>query len=776
MQRQRLRSSNLSKASRLFQSLQESRTFQVAGLFVLLIFIFLGLRDFFREDLLRQKSYSQQFLDRHQKLLRLTLSGDEKYRVFSPLTEIDPDLIKSFLSKEDQYFYFHFGFNPISLFRATYQTYIAKSFRQGGSTLTMQVVRLLYPETTKSISGKFIQILQSLKIEILYSKDEILTAYLNWTPYGSNIEGVRSACLIYFNKSCQKLTQEEIDFLIQIPQNPNRFLSKAQENKKKLVFKSPHFIESLIQRGTTEKTVETTLDLKLDLEVQKIAKNYFESLKKFGIKNYSIVIADSNKGEILSYIGSADYFNSDIKGQLDANRTLKSPGSTLKPFIFALGLQEGLIHEKSLMKDTRMSFSGIDPENFDDQFLGPLPADQALILSRKLQAVSLSMRLKNPSLYDFLKDKSSLKFKDEKYYGLSLALGGVEFSMLDLVRLYAALGQLGEYKELKWTLEKSRDQSPVKNVLNAEAVYILMQMLQKNPRTESSTLADLTQHQLPVAWKTGTSKSYKDAWTIGLVGSLVVGVWLGDNDKEINPALVGRQVAAPLFFQIYDLILNSKSLPYRNEHPKWQNRLGLNLKSIHICSLSKKLITENCGHHSEEAFFIPSISPIERCQIHRKIYVDAKTQQRSCSPIAGQSLQKTEIIEVWPDDLLDLYRQSGIRKTALSEKNFSCQSLDQNHSELKITSPQEYLEYLLRPKINKLNGKTQYQVQIALKAISESDSQYLDWYVNKNYIGRALKNEPLFFNTETPGLYFVSVTDSLGRQQSTQFQVKLNHF
>lgn len=766
----------MSKASRLFQSLQKTRAFQVAGLFVLLVFVFLGLRHYLREDLIRQKSYSQQFLDRHQKLLRLTLSGDEKYRVFSPLSDIDPKLIQSFLSKEDQYFYYHWGFNPISLFRATYQTYIAKSFRQGGSTLTMQVVRLLYPETTKSISGKFFQILQAFKVELLYSKDEILTAYLNWTPYGSNIEGVRAACLIYFDKSCQKLTQQEIDFLIQIPQNPNRFLSQALQNKKKLVFKSPHFIESLIQRGTSEKTVTTTLDLKLDQEVQKLAKNYFESLKKFGIKNYSVVVADSNKGEILSYIGSADYFNSEIKGQIDANRTLKSPGSTLKPFIYALGLQEGLIHEKSLMKDTRMSFSGIDPENFDEQFLGPLPADQALILSRNLPAVSLSMRLKNPSLYDFLKDKSSLKFKDEKYYGLSLALGGVEFSMLDLVRLYAALGQLGEYRDLKWTLEKMKDQSPAKNILNAEAVYILMQMLQKNPRTESTTLTDLTQNQLPVAWKTGTSKSYKDAWTIGLVGSLVVGVWLGDNDKEINPALVGRQVAAPLFFQIYDLIQNSKSLPYRQENPKWKNRLGLNLKSVHICSLSKKIITENCGHHSEEALFIPAISPIESCQIHRKIYIDTKTQERSCSPVIGQAQQKAEIIEVWPDDLLELYRQSGIRKMALSEKKFSCRSLDQNQSELQITSPQEHLQYLLSPQINKSNGKTQYQVKIALKAISESDSQYLDWYVNKNYIGRAAKNEPLFFTTEAPGFYFVSVTDSLGRQQSTQFQVKLTEF
>lgn len=761
-------------ASGLFQSLKKARTLKGVGFFVLLCLIFFGLRSFFREDLLQQKSYSQQFLDRHGSLLRLTLSGDEKYRVFTSLSEIDPKLTQGFLAKEDQYFYYHWGFNPISLFRATYQTYVAKSFRQGGSTLTMQVVRLLYPETTKSIFGKFQQILQALKLEILYSKNEIFTAYLNWTPYGSNIEGVRAACLIYFNKSCQKLSPDEVEFLVQIPQNPNKFLSTALQNKKKIAFKSPHFIEYLLQMGISSKTVVTTLDSKLDQEIQKIAKNYFESLKKFGIKNYSVVVADSRNGEVLSYLGSADYFNSEIKGQIDANRTLKSPGSTLKPFIYGLALQQGLIHEKSLLKDTRMSFSGIDPENFDEQFLGPLPADQALILSRNLPAVSLAMRLKDPTLYEFLNGKSSMKFKDEKYYGLSLSLGGVEFSMLDLVRLYSALGQLGEYKELKWTMQDKKSEAAAKNILNAEAVYVLMQMLQKNPRTESSTLTDLTQNQLPVAWKTGTSKSYKDAWTMGLVGSLVVGVWLGDNDKEINPALVGRQAAAPLFFQIYDLIKNSKSLPYRTENPKWQNKLGLNIKSVHICSLSKKIMTENCGHHSEEALFIPSVSPIESCQIHRKIYFDPRTHERSCSPIVGQTQQKTEIIEVWPDDLLELYKQSGLRKVSLSEKKFSCKSIDQSSSQLQITSPQEHLEYMLSAQTNKSKGQSRYQVRIALKAISESDSQYLDWYVNKNYIGRAVKNEPIFFNTETPGFYFVTVTDSLGRQQSTQFQVKLN--
>lgn len=714
-------------------------------------------------DLLEQKPFSQQFYDRNGTLLRLTLAGDEKYRIKTDLKDIDPKLVQAFLNKEDQYFYWHVGFNPISLVRAFYATYVAHDMKQGASTITMQVSRLLYPETTRTITGKLNQIFQAAKIEFLYSKDEIISSYLNWAPFGSNIEGVGAACFFYFNKSCQNLTEQEVKSLVQIPQSPQKFTSAANERKRNIFFRAPHFVDYLLKTGIEAKKINTTLDFKLNSEVQNIAEKYFETQSSLGIKNYSIIIVDSKTNDVLSYIGSADYFNADIKGQIDGNRSLKSPGSTLKPFIYALALQQGLIHEKTLLKDIRMSFGGVNPENFDEQFLGPIAADQALIMSRNLPAVDLSMKLQSPTLYEFLNGKSSMKFRDEKYYGLSLALGGVEFSMMDLVKLYSALGQQGRYYDLN--LVKDHKKALPQTILTPESAYVVMQMLKKNPRTESSIFQDLTKSNLPVAWKTGTSKSYKDAWTIGLMGNYTVGVWFGDNDKAINPALVGRNMAAPLFFQIYDLIKNSKKYSAHQDDPTWMSRMGLNIKSVHICSLSKKIKTDNCGHQTEASLFIPTVSPIETCQMHRKVFVDTQSKKMSCQPFAGS---QEKIVEVWPDDLLDVFRRAGLKKVALSDRKFSCDNLNGVSQALAITSPQQNIDYMIQAQHN--NFKTKIQ----LRAVSESDSQYLDWFVDKSYIGRSYKDNTLFFEATKPGVHNVMVTDNLGRSTSSQFTVKVN--
>lgn len=730
-----------------------------------MIGLHLSLPHFFSGTLLAEKTWSQQFYDRDKKLLRLTLSGDEKYRFFTDYAEINPKLIEAFLEKEDQFYFYHLGVNPIALSRAFYKTFVAQGKKQGASTITMQVVRLLYPETTKSVSGKLLQIIQALKLEALYSKEEILLAYLNWTPYGSNLEGVGAACFFYFKNSCEKLTAEQIHFLVQIPQNPQKFTAQANETKKQLAFRAPHFIEYLKQRGIEDKSVVTTLDMNLQQNIEVLAASYFKTIERTGVKNYSLVIVDTTKNEIISYIGSRDYFNDEIKGQIDANRSLKPPGSTLKPFIYGLALQQGLIHEKTLLKDTRMTFAGLNPENFDEQFLGPMAADQALILSRNLPAVDLARKLQNPSFYEFMNRKSSLRFKDEKFYGLSLPLGGVEMSLLDLLKLYASLAHQGKYSDLNVTLKKQKSLS--EQILTPESVYIVTQMLKKNPRTESLTLQDLTQNAMPLAWKTGTSKSYKDAWTVGLIGNYAIGIWFGDNDREMNPALVGRNMASPLYFQIYDYLRNKPKYLKGHENPIWNSHVGLNIKTVHICSVSKKLVTENCAHKTEESLFIPTVSSIETCTIHRKVYLDPQSQKISCQPNAF-SKSNSRVVEVWPDDLLAVYKEAGLKKVTLSDKNFSCDDRFSRLGQLSITSPQENIEYLIQAQAGRL-----LKPKIQLRAISESDSQYLDWFVNKNYVGRSFKNEPMFFETGVPGHYVVSVNDNLGRSQSSYFNVKV---
>lgn len=736
------------------------------------------------DNLVQFKPYSKVIKDRNNQIIRVTLSGDEKYRINSNLNDIDTNLIKAFIDKEDKYFYSHVGFNPVSLARAIYKSYIVKSSRQGASTITMQVSRLMYPESTKSVSGKFVQLFNSIELEFLYSKQEILQAYLNWAPFGSNIEGVGAACFIYFEKSCQKLTSKEIAYLVKIPQNPQKYLAQALLKKKLIPYLAPHFTDMILSQANVidhpkMQSVRTTLDLRMQKDIEKLSQKYFEHVKSFGVKNFSVVVMDTRENEILSYIGSADYFNKDIKGQIDANRSLKPPGSTLKPFIYALALQQGLIHEKSLLKDTKMSFSGVNPENFDEQFMGPLASDQALVLSRNLPAVDLSSKLNSPTLYDFLKNKSSLKFRDEKYYGLSLPLGGVEFTMLDLVKLYSSLANLGHYKSINYFLNEPQKNSKninLNKILSAESAYIVLQMLKKNPRFEGATIQDLIQQKIPVAWKTGTSKSYKDAWTIGLVGNLLVGVWFGDNDREMNPSLVGRSMSGPLFFQIFDYIKNNHKLASQQEAPYWNSRAGLNIKTVHICSVSKKIATENCQHKTEEALFISSVSPIEKCQIHRKLLFNLVSQKYECLNLAETNLDKQKIekiVEVWPDDLMDIFRQAGLKKDTLFSHKVRCDrsSLARQEVLLKdliITSPQNSIDYILQ-----IGQKGVRDLKVELKALSESDSSYLDWFINKEYVGRSLKLEPLFYHVKNPGQYNIYVKDNLGRSQSSQFSVKV---
>lgn len=741
-----------------------------------------AFRFFYKDNLIQFKTYSKVIKDRNNQIMRITLSGDEKYRINYNLNEVDPKLVNAFLDKEDKYFYSHAGFNPISLTRAIYKSYIVKSSRQGASTITMQVSRLMYPHSTKSVLGKLIQLLNSIELEILYSKKEILQAYLNWTPFGSNIEGIGAACFIYFEKSCQKLTSNEISYLVNIPQNPQKYLTQALARKKNIPYLAPHFTDMILSQANIiddpqMQSVRTTLDLRMQGDIENLAHKYFAHVQNYGVKNFSVVIVDTRDNEILSYIGSANYFNKDIKGQIDANRSLKPPGSTLKPFIYALALQQGLIHEKSLLKDTKMSFSGINPENFDEQFMGPVPSDQALVLSRNLPAVDLASKLNSPTLYDFLKNKSSLKFRDEKHYGLSLALGGVEFTMLDLIKLYSSLANLGHYKDINYFLDLQKKNNKNINsnkIVSSESAYIVLQMLKKNPRFEGSTIQDLIQQKIPVAWKTGTSKSYKDAWTIGLVGHLLIGIWFGDNDREMNPSLVGRSMSAPLFFQIFDYIKNNSKIAVQQENPYWNSRLGLNIKSVHICTVSKKIATENCQHKTDTALFISSVSPIEKCQIHRKLLFNITSQKFECPKSDNSNGHKIEkIIEVWPDDLMSIFQQVGLAKNALSNQIVRCDrsSLATQEVLLKdlvITSPQNSIDYILQ-----VGPKGVRDLKVELNALSESDSSYLDWFVNKEYVGRSNKLEPLFYYVKNPGYYNIYVKDNLGRSQSSHFSVKV---
>src|SRR5947199_3133140 len=417
-------------------------------------------------------SFSQSVRDRNGNLLRLTLTSDQKFRIWTPLRDISPELIDATLRYEDKYFARHPGVNPIALLRSGIGLLRGET-RPGASTITMQLARLRFHLQTRTPTGKLIQIVRALELERHYSKSEILEAYLNLAPYGRNIEGIGAASQIYFGKTAANLTKPESISLSVIPQSPTRralfvdqdnrsldaaqsscydrakidrqfsarlFSARAQTERK---FLAPHFVQQVVATEKGRDEIVTTLDLSKQQLIDRRLADYIRTNRGRGIQNAAALLIDTRSMDVFAQVGSADFFNTEIQGQVDGTRAPRSPGSTLKPFVYALALEQGLIHPLSILADAPRTFGEYNPENFDREFVGPIRASDALARSRNLPAVELASQLRDPTLYEFLRTAGVKLPRSEPLYGLALPLGGAEVTMEDLVRLYAALAHNG---------------------------------------------------------------------------------------------------------------------------------------------------------------------------------------------------------------------------------------------------------------------------------------------------------------------------------------------
>ncbi|MBS0308828.1 MAG: penicillin-binding protein 1C, partial [Proteobacteria bacterium] len=513
------------------------------------------------------------------ELLRLALASDEQYRLWAPINEIEPRLIEAVQLYEDRWFYWHPGINPIALARAAVTTYSGGS-RQGASTLTMQLARRLYHIQSQTVGGKLRQVLAALWLEMRYSKRDIIEAYLNLAPYGGNIEGVGAASLIYFHKRAQQLTLPEVLTLAVIPQNPRkRGGMSAEKNKRSelaiarerlwqswskshkegakykadirapitlattasLPFRAPHLVDSLL-RGDRDPEIWTALDMRMQTTLERILTQFVDNRRGQGVNNASAILLDRETGEVRALVGSADYFNSDIDGMVNGTQAKRSPGSTLKPFIYGLALDQGILHPMTILKDAPTSFGPFSPENFDGRFVGPIAAQDALVRSRNVPAVLVASKLKQPNLYEFLQSAGISKMASEKHYGLALALGGGEVTMEELARLYLMLANRGVMLPLQYEKITAKNKRPreEQRLLSEEAAFITLQMLKTNVRPDTGEPASPA-----VAWKTGTSWGFHDAWTAGVLGRHVLIVWVGNFDNSSNATFIGIQTAAP---------------------------------------------------------------------------------------------------------------------------------------------------------------------------------------------------------------------------------------
>jgi penicillin-binding protein 1C len=738
--------------------------------------------------------FSQAVYDKNNNLLRLTLSDDEKYRLKLPLSDISPLVVESTLLQEDRYFFYHPGINPVSLLRGAWHTYIARDRRMGGSTLTMQLARVRSHIASRTLLGKFIQIAEAIKLEWFYSKKEILEAYLNLAPYGFNIEGIGAASLIYYNKDADKLTMAEALALSVIPQSPARRLPAQGQGKNyteltasrkslfdkwlflhphdkesqpsfelqidvhtpaDLPFHAPHFVDAALEANHHENNIMTTLDIRMQNLLARHAKSYVESKRHIGINNVSAMLIDYHTMEVKGVLGSVDFFNNEIQGQVNGTKAKRSPGSAMKPFIYALGIDHGIIHPLTMLKDAPSSFGDYNPENFDNEFTGPVKAKDALIRSRNIPAVQIASKLANPNLYQFLQSAGIAQLREESFYGLSLVLGSSEVTMEELVKLYAMLANGGVLKPLRTRMNDPRSEGI--RLIGEESCFLTLEMLKDNPRPSIGYQEDWARDSLPVYWKTGTSHSFRDAWAVGIFGPYVLAVWIGNFNGEGNPAFIGVEAAAPLFFQIVDAIKSQERL--MDAIYTWDMH---NLEKVEVCALSGQIPGPYCRHITT-TWFIPGKSPIKICDIHREVIIDTKTGLRACNSSARRT--RVEVYEFWPSDLLKIFKQAGVPRRIPPPDNPDCPLQTRANKGIppQITSPMHGVIYNLRA--HSLEKET-----IPLQAVTDADSRQVYWFVNKKFLGKSKPADPLFWTPE-PGNFVLRVVDDQGRSDVRDIKI-----
>ena len=724
--------------------------------------------------------FSQCVRDRNGKLLRVTLTTDQKFRVWTPLPNISPSLIDATLRFEDKYYRRHPGVNPVALLRSALNLH-AGGAHSGASTITMQLARLRYHLCTRTLGGKFVQIVRALELERHYSKAEILEAYLNLAPYGRNIEGIGAASQIYFDKPASRLSRPEAVALSVIPQSPSRralfvdrnnqsldsaqshwydrakinrefsareFSARAQRERK---FLAPHFVQQIVANEKGRDEIVTTLDLAKQQLIERRIADYIQTNRNRGIQNAAVLLVDTRTMDVLAQIGSADFFSAEIQGQVDGTRAPRSPGSTLKPFVYALALQQGLIHPLSILSDAPHSFGDYNPENFDREFVGPIRACDALARSRNLPAVELASQLHHPTLYEFLRGAGVKLPRSESVYGLSLPLGGAEVTMEDLVRLYAALANNGELRPLRRT---SRDSTAARgrSIIIPEAAFLTLEMINL-PRPEVGRA--YSDQAAPVFWKTGTSHSFRDAWSIAVFNHYVLAVWIGNFDGRANGTFVGRIAAAPLLFQIIDSLRATWPEPSQPHLPP----PGANLKRVSFCAVSGDLPEPYCTQHVE-GWFIPGISPIKLCDVHQEVLVDAASGLRVARDDGTRQLRR-EVYEFWPTELLSIFRRAGV------PRKLPPPFLPDTDPEVvaRTGNPPRIIAPVIGSTYEVLNSESSRKQGIPLRAKTDADVREVYWFADKTFIGKSAAADILSWKSG-PGRYELTALDDHGRSGS----------
>lgn len=604
--------------------------------------------------------YSTVVTDRNGELLGARIASDGQWR-FPPRTTTPEKVKQCLITFEDRHFYHHWGVNPVSTGRATYQNLKNKRIVSGGSTLTMQTIRLARNES-RTFGEKFIEMILATRLEFRASKEKILSMYVSHAPFGGNVVGLDAAAWRYFGHSAEELSWAEAAMLAVLPNAPAMIhLSKSRQsllNKRNRLLKqlygrkiidsstyelaiseplpdephplpqiAPHLVSRFYQERNGKYSV-STIDRGIQSQIENVAERWSNEFNRSDIRNLAILVIDIRTNQVVAYCGNVNFERKQSGNQVDVIQAPRSTGSILKPFLYYAMLQEGSLLPHTLLPDIPININGFTPQNFSLQFEGAVPASEALARSLNIPAVTMLQKYGVPKFHTFLR-QIGLKTinRPASHYGLSLILGGAEATLWDVTNTYAHMGrsllQLPQ-TECSLLLSDTEDSENSEAVTSAKttdifqpgAVWQTFNALTEVNRPEEIDWKSIPSMH-PIAWKTGTSHGFRDAWAVGVTPHYAIGVWVGNATGEGKPGLVGARTAGPVLFDIFSLLPPTQ----------WFKRPGNVFVKTEVCRKSGHLKGRFC-EETDTLLILPAGLKTEACPYHHLVTLSADETHR----------------------------------------------------------------------------------------------------------------------------------------------------
>ena len=711
--------------------------------------------------------YSVSVLDNNGNIIGVYLNKDEQWHLKS-IDKIPEKLKTAVMVFEDKNFYSHNGVDFSAVIRAVKDNIFEKR-RTGASTITMQAVKMAQPKE-RSYFNKYLEIVHAFKLEKYYKKDEILKMYLNNAPYGGNIVGYKTASYMYFRKSPKELTWSEAALLAVLPNSPG--LMNVEKNREKLIEKrnfllkklyeknfinerqyeislkepvpdkrynfpvlAPHLVRRLVNENKDKKIIKSTIDSEIQKKTEKAVKDYSEFLKLSGINNTAVLIINNKNYEVISYAGSQDFYDFKNNGQVDGITAKRSPGSLLKPFLYAKVIDEGIAAPQSKIPDVPLYFSNFSPQNANKKYYGMVEMRDALIKSLNIPFVELLKDYGEDKFFYFLKDILNFEDRNPERYGLSLILGTKEFTMEEIGILYSGLANYGNFKNLKYTEESTEEE---RQLLTKGASYLTLTTMRE---LERPGMEKFYREKNPVSWKTGTSHGRRDGWAAGITPEWTVVVWTGNFTGEGNPNLTGVYTGGNLLFNILKIL------------PKTEKDF------IMPSDLEKIEVDKETGYRLKydvpykEIFYPKDAKPLKASPYYKKIFIN-KNGEEIDSRDESFNEREEKYILVYPLEVVNYFVRENLDVSNIfSEKTAK--------KTIKFIYPKNNLKIIV-PK--DFDGEKSLIVKIA-----NIKNQELYWYVNKEYAGKSREKERSF--NFKKGKYEITVVSESGETAKINFQV-----